>query len=62
MGMKGDAVIRLQERLKALGFYKGPIDGDFGTQTEQAVRQAQRHYGLEVDGVVGPATWDALLP
>ncbi|HEY9760909.1 MAG TPA: peptidoglycan-binding protein [Trichocoleus sp.] len=61
-GMTGDAVVRLQERLRSLGFYKGTVDGVFGTQTEQAVKQAQRHYNLEADGIVGPATWAAILP
>lgn len=61
-GMEGAAVTRLQERLKALGFYRGAVDGVFGSQTEQAVKQAQRHYNLEPDGIVGPATWDAILP
>ncbi|HEY9879651.1 MAG TPA: peptidoglycan-binding protein [Leptolyngbyaceae cyanobacterium] len=61
-GMTGDAVVRLQERLRSLGFYKGTVDGVFGAQTEQAVKQAQRHYNIEADGIVGPATWDAILP
>ncbi|HEY9737436.1 MAG TPA: peptidoglycan-binding domain-containing protein [Trichocoleus sp.] len=60
-GMRGDAVTRLQERLKALGFYRGTVDGIFGAQTEQAVKQAQQQYRLEPDGIVGPATWDAIL-
>ncbi|MBD0336066.1 MAG: peptidoglycan-binding protein [Cyanobacteria bacterium Co-bin13] len=61
-GMSGPAVTRLQERLRALGFYRGTVDGVFGTQTETAVKQAQRHYNLEPDGVVGPATWSAISP
>jgi N-acetylmuramoyl-L-alanine amidase len=59
-GMEGDAVRQLQSRLKELGFYTGPIDGIFGSQTEAAVRRAQTENSLEVDGIVGPATWDAL--
>ncbi|WAL61634.1 peptidoglycan-binding protein [Thermocoleostomius sinensis] len=61
VGMRGPAVARLQERLKSLGFYQGPIDGVFGTETQAAVQAAQRSYDLEPDGVVGPATWTALL-
>ncbi|MBD2260149.1 peptidoglycan-binding protein [Pseudanabaena sp. FACHB-2040] len=60
--MTGPAVNRLQERLRVLGFYRGAVDGVFGTQTENAVKQAQRQYNLEPDGIVGPATWSAINP
>lgn len=61
MGMRGPAVSRLQERLKALGFYNGTIDGIFGAETQSAVQAAQRRFNLEADGIVGPATWTGLL-
>jgi N-acetylmuramoyl-L-alanine amidase len=59
-GAEGPAVSRLQRRLQARGFYSGMIDGGFGDETEAAVQAAQRQAGLEVDGIVGPATWDAI--
>lgn len=59
-GMRGTAVERLQQQLQAKGFTSGGVDGVFGTGTEAAVKAAQRHYGLVVDGVAGPATWEAL--
>jgi len=34
---KGDSVVALQERLKALGFDPGPADGTFGRLTQQAL-------------------------
>lgn len=60
IGDRGESVRRLQERLKSLGFYGGPVDGIFGAQTESAVKQAQTENNLTVDGIVGPATWGAL--
>jgi peptidoglycan hydrolase-like protein with peptidoglycan-binding domain len=47
-------VVRLQERLHL------PVDGEFGPQTEAAVRHLQARAGLTVDGVVGPNTWKAI--
>jgi peptidoglycan hydrolase-like protein with peptidoglycan-binding domain len=60
-GMRGPAVMNLQERLKAIGVFKGAIDGVFGTETEAAVKAAQQNRSLNPDGVVGPMTWSALL-
>lgn len=60
-GMDGPAVRELQQRLRALGFTVGQVDGVFGEQTYNAVIEAQRRFNLEPDGVVGPATWRALF-
>ena len=38
------------------------VDGRFGDKTEAGVREYQRHEGLPVDGIVGPAVWEALCP
>lgn len=59
-GSRGPEVRELQERLTSAGVDPGPIDGDFGPTTENAVRAFQQARGLEVDGVVGPQTWGAL--
>jgi len=60
-GMTGPAVTRVQETLSARGFYNGAIDGIFGPGTEAAVKAFQSSAQLAADGVVGPATWGALL-
>jgi immune inhibitor A len=59
-GSKGPAVRRLQQSLINLGFNPGPVDGDFGPKTDQAVRAYQASRGLVADGIVGPLTWAAL--
>ncbi len=59
--MRGLAVRDLQERLRAKGFLRVSADGVFGPETEAAVKAAQRKYQLPADGIVGRATWEALL-
>lgn len=39
-------VLELQRRLKARGFYPGPLDGDMGPSTQRAIVAAQRFYGV----------------
>ncbi len=60
-GSKGEAVRRLQERLRSLGFDPGPVDGVYGCLTMGAVRDFQRACGLGPDGVAGRRTVDALF-
>jgi hypothetical protein len=57
----GPHVGRLQQRLKELGLYLGPVDDRFGGGTESAVKRFQRIQGLQADGIVDPRTWAALL-
>ena len=62
IGNKGTEVVRLQNALISKGYSCGAsgADGDFGQGTYNAVVAFQRDYGLDVDGIVGPATWNAL--
>ena len=60
-GFQGPAVAELQNRLKELGFYRGPLNGVYGAETETAVRQFQRSQNLADNGVANPATLAAML-
>lgn len=62
-GSKGQSVKAIQAMLVGFGYSCGSagIDGDFGSGTESAVRKYQSKKGLEVDGIVGTATWTSLL-
>lgn len=62
-GNKGENVRILQQLLMERG-YRLPrygADGDFGSETEAAVKAFQKANGLKVDGIAGPATWGKLL-
>jgi hypothetical protein len=60
--LKGEDVLKLQQRLLELGYTEvGTPDGVFGGMTAAAVRHFQERNGLEVDGYVGPKTWKALF-
>lgn len=56
----GDEVVRLQERLRELGYLKGKADGFFGPKTEEAVKHFQQKNGLKADGYAGPLTLELL--
>lgn len=61
VGSKGDAVRYLQGVLKLRANQTHiVVDGDFGTQTADAVMKLQAFFGLTVDGIVGPKTWGAV--
>ncbi len=64
-GARGQDVITLQYLLDVISEYYPDIpavtqDGIFGAGTRQAVIAFQRRMGLSADGIVGPATWNAL--
>lgn len=61
-GDKGEYVTLLQTKLLNLKYSlpKFGADGDFGKETESAVKQFQTDHGLTADGVVGPKTWKEL--
>ena len=59
-GCTGDAVKTLQDKLNALGYNSGSVDGIFGAKTYAAVTAFQKANGLGVDGIVGKLTWAKL--
>ena len=59
-GQNGDLIKKLQEVLAELGYHPGPLDGQFGSLTEDAVEAFQKKSRLYRDGLVGPSTAGAL--
>jgi len=53
-------VRRLQRALRRTPDPGVTVNGTFDSQTETAVKEFQQGAGLTVDGIVGPATWNAL--
>ena len=53
---RGDDVADLQQRLSALGFDTGRVDGIFGGLTSSALADFQRNVSLPVDGILGAST------
>jgi peptidoglycan hydrolase-like protein with peptidoglycan-binding domain len=60
LGATGAEVKTLQRALARAGHSPGPIDGDYGPKTEQAVSAFQRSAGITDDGIYGPETKKAL--
>lgn len=66
-GTSGPSVVTIQTELNRISqSYPAipkinPVDGIFGAQTEAAVRKFQEIFDLSVDGIVGRATWYALV-
>ncbi|MCL1806481.1 MAG: peptidoglycan-binding protein [Oscillospiraceae bacterium] len=65
LGSRGADVLELQYLLNFISQYYATIpsviqDSLFGTSTRDAVMEFQRQFGLNADGIVGPATWNRL--
>jgi len=61
-GSRGAAVSAVQHNLRyAYGYTSVGVDGQFGPITNSAVRSFQARVKIGVDGIVGMATWSALL-
>lgn len=60
LGNRGPEVTNLQQELRQRGFNPGRVDGIYGSQTQEAVRQFQRTRNLFADGIAGRETLTAL--
>lgn len=66
LGSSGDEVTKLQEYLTAISeqylqITPLNITGYFGGQTENAVKEYQRIFGLDVNGEVGRSDWNSII-
>ncbi|MDR3362003.1 MAG: peptidoglycan-binding protein, partial [Desulfovibrio sp.] len=59
-GDSGFMVERLQTALKQAGYYAPPINGVYGDDVENAVKDLQKAKSIIVDGIAGSATLQAL--
>ena len=59
-GCDGAAVRTLQQNLRTLGVYNGPVTGRFRELTKNAVVRFQRQEGIDPIGIVGPRTREAI--
>ncbi len=60
VGSQGEEVFKIQQRLLSWGYYRGEVDGVYGSATAAAVKKFQQKNGLSPDGIAGPATLSAL--
>lgn len=60
-GSSGEEVKQLQQQLNSVGNYGLSVDGIYGDNTYNAVRDYQSKNGLSVDGIVGTNTWGSLF-
>jgi len=51
----------VQDALTKLGYEPGKIDGKDGPNTQKAVREFQAAASIQIDGIVGPVTRQALV-
>ena len=60
IGSRGSEVRNIQQRLKDWGYYKGSVDGIYGTKTRSAVIAFQKKHGITADGICGKKTLELI--
>ncbi|MDR1700023.1 MAG: peptidoglycan-binding protein, partial [Lachnoclostridium sp.] len=66
VGSQGSNVLLMQRYLNSIANRYPSIpkiqeDGEFGPASENAVMAYQRQFGLTVDGIIGPITWNSIV-
>jgi len=59
-GAQGEAVVKLRNRLIAMGYMERSATRTYDAEVQRAVQQFQADHGLETDGVAGSSTVSAL--
>lgn len=60
-GSTGGRVKKMQGLLNTNFGQSVAVDGNFGAQTEAALKGVQAFFGMTADGICGPKTWDVLF-
>ena len=60
VGSKGTLVQLVQQRLKGMGLYYGPVDGIYDLGTESAVKRFQKINHLSINGVISHREYSVL--
>jgi len=60
-GSSGTAVKQLQQRMTDLGYYSGPVSGNYAKKTVRAVKAIQTQNGLKDTGRVDESTWNVIF-
>ena len=58
---KSSLVLQLQERMQQLGYYDGPVSGNFMNKTLAAVKKIQQQNGMKATGTVDEETWNLIF-
>ena len=61
LNTEGEDAKRVQARLKDLGYYKGRVDGKFGSASVKALKAFQEANGMEPDGIAGETTYQRMF-
>lgn len=59
-GSKGEEVRKIQTRLKAWGYFDGPVTGNYGELTTAAVKDFQKTHGLPQTGIADAKTLELI--